>query len=181
MPWPPIAHPSTIVTHCGITAPLGSAVPSQVTPPIRDLFFLYPRCVLKRSLSSFPSSITNCVLHMAHDSTFREELAIAYPTYGTALWEPDPMGQYDAIEVGDVGFIRRGTGCFQRLFNVLHHKDHPSHRNTSLVPEDHEQLQPISGHILKGKIRTGSRKNSHHFCSKHVTLEFEGRGPAASR
>jgi len=116
---------------------------------------------------------------MAHPTTFREELAIAYPTFGNALWEPDPMGQYDAVEVGDVGFIR--GGYFQRLFNVLHPRNHPSHRNPALVPEDHEQLQPIAGHILKGKIRTGSRQNSHHFCSKHVTLVAVGRGPAASR
>lgn len=70
---------------------------------------------------------------MAHHNIFREELAIAYPTYGFALWEPDPGGQYNAVEVGDVGFIR--DGYFQRLFNVLHPRDHPSHRNPSLVPK----------------------------------------------
>ena len=84
---------------------------------------------------------------MAHHIIFREELAIAYPRYGLALWEPGPGGLYDAVEVGDVGFTR--DGYFQRLFNVLHPRDHPSHRNPSLVPEDHEQLQAIPWHIRK--------------------------------
>ena len=48
------------------------------------------------------------VVDMAHYGIFRQELAFAYPTYGNALWEPDPGGQYNAVEVGDVGFIRRG-------------------------------------------------------------------------
>src|SRR6267142_5191707 len=116
---------------------------------------------------------------MAHHSIFREELATAYPTYGLALWEPGPGGQYQAVEVGDVGFIRQGY--FQRLFNVLHPRDHPSHRNPSFVPQDHEQLEPVLGHILKGEIRAGSGQNSNHFCSKNVTLVSRGLGPSASR
>ncbi|KAI0282350.1 hypothetical protein BGY98DRAFT_113691 [Russula aff. rugulosa BPL654] len=89
----------------------------------------------------------------------------------------DPGGQYDAVEVGDVGFIRRGY--FQRLFNVLLPKDHPSHRNPSFVPEDHQQLVTIPDHIVKNEIRTGSRQNSVHFCSPHVTLDSRGRGTSA--
>jgi hypothetical protein len=116
---------------------------------------------------------------MAHHNIFREELAISYPGYGFALWEPGPGGQYDAVEVGDVGFIRKGY--FQRLFNVLHPRDHPSHRNPALVPEDHEQLRPIAGHIVRGEIRAGCGQISNHFCSKHVTLVSRGLGASASR
>jgi hypothetical protein len=116
---------------------------------------------------------------MAHHNIFRDELATTYPTYGLALWEPDSGGQYDAVEVGDVGFIRRGY--FQRLFNVLHPRDHPSHRNTSFVPPDHEQLQPVPGHILKCEIRAGSGQSSNHLCSKNVTLVSHGLGTSASR
>ena len=115
------------------------------------------------------------VVDMAHYGVFRQELATAYPTYGNALWEPDPGGQYDSVEVGDVGFIRRGY--FQRLFNVLLPKDHPSH---SFVPEDHQQLETIHNHIVKNEIRTGSRQNSLHFCSQYVTLDSRGRGTSAA-
>jgi hypothetical protein len=117
---------------------------------------------------------------MVHHDIFREELANAYPIYGHALWEPDPGDQYNAVEVGDVGFIR--SGRFHRLFNVLHPKEHPSHQNNlALVPDDHQQLQLIPGHIIKGRIRTDSRQHSNHFCSKHVTLESHGLVPSASR
>jgi len=115
---------------------------------------------------------------MAHYGVFRQELAVSYPTYGNALWEPDPGGQYNAVEVGDVGFIRRGY--FQRLFNVLLPKDHPSHQNPSFVPEDHQQLETIHDHIVKNEIRTGSRQNSLHFCSQYVTLDSRGRGTSAT-
>ena len=116
---------------------------------------------------------------MAHYSIFCEQLAIAYPTRGSALWEPDPGGQYNAVEVGDVGFFRRGY--FQRLFNVLHPKDHPSHRDSPLVPEHHEQMETTPNHIIKSEIRTGGRHNPIHFCSQYVTLESRGAGTSASR
>jgi hypothetical protein len=67
---------------------------------------------------------------------FREELAIKYPAYGHALWEPSPGGRYAAVQVGDVGFIREGY--FHRLFNILLHADHESHRGG--VPPNHEPL-----------------------------------------
>jgi len=116
---------------------------------------------------------------MAHHNIFREELAITYPSYGLALWEPGPGGQYDAVEVGDVGFTR--NGYFQRLFNALHPRDHPSHRNLSLVPEDHEQLLPLPSHIRKDEIRAGSGQNSNHLCSTYVTMKSRGLGTFASR
>ena len=67
---------------------------------------------------------------------FREELAVKYPAYGHGLWEPSPRGQYTAVEIGDVGFIR--DGYFHRLFNVLLPEDHPSHQDG--VPQRHEPL-----------------------------------------
>jgi len=50
-------------------------------------------------------------------SIFREELSIRYPNQGCALWEPDPQCLYEAVAVGDVGFIDKGY--FHRLFNAL--------------------------------------------------------------
>jgi hypothetical protein len=67
---------------------------------------------------------------------FREELATKYSTYGHALWEPSPAGDYTAVEIGDVGFIREGS--FHRLFNVLLPGDDPSHQDG--VPQCHEPL-----------------------------------------
>jgi hypothetical protein len=67
---------------------------------------------------------------------FREELAIKYPAYGHALWDPSPGGRYDAVDIGDVGFIREGY--FHRLFNVLLPEDHESHQDG--VPQHHEPL-----------------------------------------
>ena len=131
-----------------------------------------------------PSSLSDreqkFLVDMAHDVIFREELAKEHPIFGRALWEPDPGGQYNAVEVGDVGFIR--SGRFHRLFNVLHPKDHPSHQHKPhYVPDDHQQLQHIAGDIFKGEIRTDSRQHSNYFCSKNVTLESHGLVPSASR
>jgi hypothetical protein len=67
---------------------------------------------------------------------YREELGAMYPAYGHALWEPNPGGRYTSVEIGDVGFIRRGY--FHRLFNVLLPEDHPSHQDG--VPQHHEPL-----------------------------------------
>jgi hypothetical protein len=67
---------------------------------------------------------------------FREELAMKYPAYGHALWDPGPGGSYDSVEIGDVGFIREGY--FHRLFNVLLPGNHPSHQDG--VPQHYEQL-----------------------------------------
>jgi hypothetical protein len=67
---------------------------------------------------------------------YREQLAIKYPAYGHALWEPSPGGRYTSVEIGDVGFIRQGY--FHRLFNILLPEDHPSHQDG--VPQHHEPL-----------------------------------------
>jgi hypothetical protein len=95
-----------------------------------------------------------------HCDTFRETLAINYPDYGHALWEPSPGGLYDAVEVGDVGFIR--NGCFHRLFNISLPGDHPSHQRFG-VPECHEPL------FLENLIHE-STEGIKDFCSNSTNL-----------
>ncbi|KAH9052705.1 hypothetical protein EDB87DRAFT_377982, partial [Lactarius vividus] len=98
---------------------------------------------------------------MAQYDIFRDQLAMKYPTYGHALWEPNPGGLYHALEVGDVGCILKGK--FLRLFNILLPADHPSHQKSG-VPESHEPLKPsIADHIDSGTPRP------ENFCSVGVT------------
>ena len=94
---------------------------------------------------------------------FREQLAIRYPTHGHALWEPDPGGLYGAVEVGDVGFIRRGF--FYCLFNALHPRDPQSDADSSHGPKYPPQLQPKNPHHIRK-----STDNHQDFCSKNVTV-----------
>ncbi|KAH9045505.1 hypothetical protein EDB85DRAFT_1906975 [Lactarius pseudohatsudake] len=99
-------------------------------------------------------------------SHFRDQLAIAYPAFGHALWEPDPGKQAPPVEVGDVGFIRDGK--FHRLFNALLPANHPSHESRG-VPEDHEQLQPrLRDHIDRGIL------NPNNFYSHGITVVSGG-------
>ncbi|KAI9448133.1 hypothetical protein H4582DRAFT_65681 [Lactarius indigo] len=103
---------------------------------------------------------------MTHHHTFRDQLAIAYPAFGHALWEPDPGKQAPPVEVGDVGFIRDGK--FHRLFNALLPANHPSHESRG-VPEDHEQLQPrLRDHIDRGIL------NPNNFYSHGITVVSGG-------
>ncbi|KAH9012361.1 hypothetical protein EDB85DRAFT_1877774 [Lactarius pseudohatsudake] len=108
---------------------------------------------------------------MAQYDIFRDQLAIKYPTYGHALWEPNPGGLYHAIEVGDVGCILKGK--FLRIFNILLPADHPSHQKSG-VPESHEPLKPsIVDHIDSGTL------GPEIFC--HVEVSFsctKSRGAA---
>jgi hypothetical protein len=98
---------------------------------------------------------------MAQHDIFRDQLAINYPVYGHALWEPNPGGLYHAIEVGDVGYILQGK--FLRLFNALLPADHPSHEKCG-VPESHEPLKPsIADHI------DSSTLGPENLCSDGVT------------
>ena len=70
-----------------------------------------------------------------HD-IFREQLAIRYPSYGYALWEPRPKNPNRPVQVGDVGFILKGR--FHRLFSALLPADDPSQEFS--VPEYYEPL-----------------------------------------
>ena len=95
---------------------------------------------------------------MAHYNIFREQLAITYPAYGYALWEPGPSSGrlYRPVEVGDVGYVREGK--FHRLFNALLPADDPSHLFG--VPEDYEQLIPRCPDI---HIDHGTLGPSHYY------------------
>ena len=98
---------------------------------------------------------------MAHYDIFRGRLAIKYPAYGHALWEPSPPRLSCPVEIGDVGFIRLGR--FHRLFNALLSADHPSHE--SGVPEYHEPLTPnLSEHIVRDIL------DPSHYCSAGIDV-----------
>ncbi|KAH9035128.1 hypothetical protein EDB83DRAFT_2415936 [Lactarius deliciosus] len=104
---------------------------------------------------------------MAHYDIFRHHLAIKYPAYGHALWEPSPGDSYPAVEVGDVGFIRDGR--FHRLFNALLPADDPSHENLG-VPEYHSQLTlRMREHIITSTL------SPNNFCSARVASESSSR------
>ncbi|KAF8267199.1 hypothetical protein EI94DRAFT_67557 [Lactarius quietus] len=110
---------------------------------------------------------------MAHYDIFRDQLAIRFPGYGHALWEPSPGDPNDVVGVGDVGYINQGK--FHRLFNILLPADHPSHENFG-VPDNHEQFRPrIPRHIIPGILRPNN------FFSAGVTLESDDLGPFATR
>ena len=101
---------------------------------------------------------------MAHYDVFREQLAIKYPAFGHALWEPNPRNPDRPVQVGDVGFIRRGK--FHRLFNALLPADDLSHELG--VPEYHEPLVPsLPDHIDKGSLA------SNNYCSAGVRVEAD--------
>jgi hypothetical protein len=102
---------------------------------------------------------------MDDSKTFREELAIQYPTLGRPLWEPDPGGLYNAVQVGDVGFIRHGY--FYCLFNALPTRDRPSDHPPESDPDYPHYLQQIQLRT-SNHIRT-SRDHGKDFRSRNVT------------
>jgi hypothetical protein len=101
---------------------------------------------------------------MAHYDIFREQLAIRYPAYGHALWEPGPGSLYRPVEVGDVGYIREGK--FHWIFNALHPADHPSHQDFGFgVPEHHEPLiLNLPRHIDSGTLKPNN------YCSTGINV-----------
>ncbi|KAI0280168.1 hypothetical protein BGY98DRAFT_347764 [Russula aff. rugulosa BPL654] len=99
---------------------------------------------------------------MADCDIFREQLAIKYPLYGHALWEPSPRYPDKPVQVGDVGFIREGK--FRRLFNALLPENDPSHECG--VPKDHEKLVPnLPNHLESRSL------GRNHYCSAGVNVE----------
>ena len=99
---------------------------------------------------------------MADYDIFRDQLAIKYPSYGHALWEPSPRRPDRPVQVGDVGFIRRGK--FHRFFNAMLPADDPSHDLG--LPEHYEPIVPtLSDHIDIGFL---GRNN---YCSAGVSVE----------
>ena len=101
---------------------------------------------------------------MAECDIFREQLAIRYPSHGHALWEPSPRFPDKPVQVGDVGFIRKGK--FHRLFNVLLPESDRSHECG--VPNDHEPLVPnIPDHLVRGSLACNN------YCSAGVSVVHE--------
>ncbi|KAF8262298.1 hypothetical protein EI94DRAFT_1808981 [Lactarius quietus] len=84
-------------------------------------------------------------------NTYRNQLAIAHPALGHAMWEPGHAQHFPPTEVGDVGFIREGR--FTRLFNALLPEDDPAQERWG-VPEDHEPLHLPSRerHVDRGTL-----------------------------
>ena len=107
---------------------------------------------------------------MDNSKIFREELAIEYPTLGRPLWEPDPGGLYNYVQVGDVGFIRHGY--FYCLFNALAPRDNPSDQSHESLESESDPHFPHSLQTLKPRtlnhIRT-IRDHGNDFRSKNVT------------
>jgi hypothetical protein len=100
---------------------------------------------------------------MDHYDVYRDQLSIKHPSFGHALWDPAPVGEYGPVKIGDVGYVREGR--FFRLFNALLPADDPSHKETPL-PEYHEPLIPnFRNHIYKG---TPLMPN--HYCSAGVNI-----------
>ena len=100
---------------------------------------------------------------MADYEIFREQLAIKYPSYGYALWEPSPTNPNSPAQVGDVGFILEGR--FYRLFSALLPADDPSQEFG--VPEYHDPLIPLSNHLATVSL------GSNDYCSTGVKVEAD--------
>ena len=99
---------------------------------------------------------------MADFEIFREQLALKYPSYGYALWEPTPTNPNRPVQVGDVGFIREGR--FYRLFSALLPAGDPSQEFG--VPEYHTPLVPIvSDHVATVSF------DPNNYCSSGVKVE----------
>lgn len=95
---------------------------------------------------------------------FREQLGIRYPGYGHALWDPSPNNPDRPVEVGDVGFIRRGR--FHRLFNALLPED--DELQDLGVPEYYERLEPnMKKHVSKSSL------TSNDYCSTGICVMGE--------
>ena len=101
---------------------------------------------------------------MADYEIFREQLAIKYPSYGYALWEPSPTNPNKPVQVGDVGFIREGR--FYRLFSSLLSAGDPSQEPEFGMPEYYEPLVPtLSDHVTTVPL------GPNDYCSARVKVE----------
>jgi len=146
------------------------ALPRVLLSYILGIFAALKRCTIFLFLPHFLTPHRHRefsgVLHltMADFEIFRDRLLQAYPTYGQALWDPNPTRLDKPVKVGDVGFMRWGK--FHGLFNALLPADHPSHNLG--VPEGHEPLVPnLADHINTSSLSCG------HYCSGEVGIEPE--------
>ena len=98
---------------------------------------------------------------MAYYDTYRDQLASLLR--GHALWEPDPSGLYDQVQVGDVGYVREGH--FLRLFNALLSAD--NHAQVHGVPEGFFPLNIGPANIRTLNLFKGD------YCSSTVTVAVD--------
>jgi hypothetical protein len=120
------------------------------------------RCFISSRTPHLHGLFLTFAVPMADYDIFREQLAIKYPSYGHALWEPCPRKPETPVQVGDVGFIRGGN--FIRLFNALLPADDPSQELG--VPEYHE---PLVLNMLDHYNR--SSLNHNNYCSDGISAE----------
>ena len=98
---------------------------------------------------------------MAYYDTYRDQLASLLR--GHALWEPDPSGLYDQVQVGDVGYVREGH--FLRLFNAL--LSAGDHVQVHGVPEGFVPLNIGPANIRTLNLFKGD------YCSSTVTVAVD--------
>jgi hypothetical protein len=97
---------------------------------------------------------------MASYDIYREQLASLY--HGHALWQPDPAGLYDRVQVGDVGIVKQGH--FLRMFNAL-----VPHNDPAQVYGVPEGFVPLNMGPFQN-IRTLNLQQG-DYCSNTVTVE----------
>ena len=102
---------------------------------------------------------------MAYYDIYRDQLASLHR--GHALWEPDPSGLYDQVQVGDVGYVREGY--FVCLFNALLSAD--DHAQVHGVPEGFVPLNIGPANIRTLNLFKGD------YCSSTVTVTVD-HGPS---
>ena len=86
---------------------------------------------------------------------YREQLSSLY--HGLALWKPNPVGLYDQVSIGDVGYV--SEGAFIRMFNVTLPWDDESNRKFG-KPDSYDVLNLNSFTIRRealGKVEYYSR------------------------
>ena len=98
---------------------------------------------------------------MAYYDIYRDQLASLH--HGHALWEPDPSGLYDQVQVGDVGYVREGH--FLRLFNTLLSAD--DRAQVHGVPEGFVPLNIGPANIRTLNLFKGD------YCSSTVTVAVD--------
>lgn len=121
--------------------------------------------VIGRTLHAFPCFILVLDIldaTMACHQIYADQLATL--KRGFPLWEPDPSGEYEQVEVGDVGYSIWGS--FQRFFNILLPADHPS--QTRGVPECFEPLILPEARCVKTRILPAGKYMSRGI--RHVEL-----------
>ena len=94
---------------------------------------------------------------MSTHRTYAKQLEIL--GYGYALYEPNPMDDYDRVRVGDVGYIQKGK--FMKLFNIFEPLDDAGGAINNNVPEMFEPLpeefrltsflEPLSPGVYRSK------------------------------